>query len=431
MLIEFTVENYCSIKEPVTLSTVATGGKRSSAKPPNRRNVIPDHEIASPFRDEGRNLELLPVIGIFGANASGKSNVIEALDTFLNFVWVGVKLDSSLKAFTPFGLVSSTKEAPTCFKVQALRENTVFTYTLALNRTRILHEKLEHIPPSSRRMQNRLLYDRVWHEGRNTYVITNGKDFGNAYREIQESLREHAPFMSLLATSLTSEVAKPFTSWLGSRWGGTILGREQEEYELASQQLADPEREKLDLVTQIIRRFDTGIVGIDIEKVGNAGDEHSDQFKVWVLHEADGKRVRWRMENESTGTQRLFSLTYRMLDAFEEGGLLLIDELGSNIHPNITRAIVRMFQSEKLNPNRAQLIFTSHDNTLQRGNLLRRDQIWFTQKRADGSTELYSLSDFRPRNDLAIDKAYLDGRFGAVPILPDEEELLELTESIK
>jgi AAA15 family ATPase/GTPase len=84
-----------------------------------------------------------------------------------------------------------------------------------------------------------------------------------------------------------------------------------------------------------------------------------------------------------------------------------------------------MFQSEKTNPNRAQLIFTSHDNTLQRGNLLRRDQIWFTQKREDGSTELYSLSDFRPRNDLAIDKAYLDGRFGAVPVLPDEEELLQ------
>ena len=90
-----------------------------------------------------------------------------------------------------------------------------------------------------------------------------------------------------------------------------------------------------------------------------------------------------------------------------------------------------MFQSEKLNLKRAQLVFTSHDNTLQRGNLLRRDQIWFTQKRADGSTELYSLSDFSPRNDLAIDKAYLDGRFGAVPILPDEEELLELTGSIK
>ncbi len=312
MLIEFTVENYRSIKEPVTLSTVATGGKKPSAKSSKRRNVKLDHEIASPFRDEGRNLELLPVIGIFGANASGKSNVIDALDYFLNFLWVGNKVDSFLKAFAPFGLVSSTKETPTCFKLQVLRENTIFTYTLALNRTRILHEKLEHIPRSSRRMQNRLLYDRVWHENRNAYVFTNGKNFGNGYREIQESLRGHEPFMSIMATRLEAEVVEPFTSWLSSRWGGTILGHEQEEYELASERLADPEREKLDIVTQIIRRFDTGIVGIDIEKVDIAGDKHSDQFKVWVLHEADGKRVRWQMENESTGTQRLFSLTYRI-----------------------------------------------------------------------------------------------------------------------
>jgi hypothetical protein len=83
-----------------------------------------------------------------------------------------------------------------------------------------------------------------------------------------------------------------------------------------------------------------------------------------------------------------------------------------------------MFQNPKTNPKNAQLIFTSHDNTLQRNNLLRRDQIWFTQKRPDQSTELYPLTDFHVRNDLAIDKAYLDGRFGAVPFLPSDEEII-------
>jgi hypothetical protein len=83
-----------------------------------------------------------------------------------------------------------------------------------------------------------------------------------------------------------------------------------------------------------------------------------------------------------------------------------------------------MFQNPTTNPNNAQLIFTSHDNTLQRNNLLRRDQIWFTQKRSDQSTELYPLTDFHVRNDLAIDKAYLDGRFGAVPFLPSDEEMI-------
>ena len=109
----------------------------------------------------------------------------------------------------------------------------------------------------------------------------------------------------------------------------------------------------------------------------------------------------------------------------------MLDELGSNIHPNITHEIVRLFQDPKTNPKRAQLIFTSHDNTLQQRNLLRRDQIWFTQKRPDGSTELYPLTDFHPRNDLAIDKAYLDGRFGAVPRLPLDEEILPPLEAAR
>ncbi len=110
--------------------------------------------------------------------------------------------------------------------------------------------------------------------------------------------------------------------------------------------------------------------------------------------------------------------------ALGSGELTIVDELGTNLHPNIARSIIKMFQNPKINPKNAQLIFTSHDNTLQRNNLLRRDQIWFTQKRPDHSTELYPLTDFHVRNDLAIDKAYLDGRFGAVPFLPSDEEMI-------
>lgn len=124
------------------------------------------------------------------------------------------------------------------------------------------------------------------------------------------------------------------------------------------------------------------------------------------------------------GTQRLFNLAYRMLIALKIGSLTIVDELGTNIHPNIVKNIIKIFQNPNTNPKRAQLIFTSHDNTLQRNNLLRRDQIWFTQKRTDQSTELYALTDFHVRNDLAIDKAYLDGRFGAVPFLPSHEEMI-------
>jgi len=435
MLIDFTVENYRSIKEPVTLTTVAQSRKSTAtSKESKRRNIIPDNQIAPTFTVEGRNIELLPVIGIFGANASGKSNVINALNYFLFFIWRGSQHENNSfysRWFVPFSLTDMTKEAPTRFELRVVREGIIFTYTLVFNRARILQEKLEHILPSPRKMQNRLLFNRVWYEDKAAYMITNGKDFGNAYKEIQESLREHEPFMSLLAIRLKVGVVKPFVSWLKDRLIGVGLGEEQIEYDLTASILQEDTPEMLEPVTQMIRRFDTGIAGIEIEASETENDRDGKQFKVWVWHEANGKQFRWRMEEESTGTQRLFSLAFKILSSFEIGGLLLIDELGSNIHPNITRAIVRMFQSEKTNPNRAQLIFTSHDNTLQRGNLLRRDQIWFTQKREDGSTELYSLSDFRPRNDLAIDKAYLDGRFGAVPVLPDEEELLQPAGAMK
>lgn len=433
MLIDFTVENYKSIKEAVTLSTVAQNRKKSSiTKESKRPNVKPDHQIAPTFPIINRDLELLPVIGIFGANASGKSNVINALDELLFFVYFGAHFkETNLRPFIPFRLSDTTTKSPTRFELRIGRENTIFTYTLALNQTRILQEKLEYIPATSQRMQSRLLFDRVWQEDGQIYNWKNGKDFGNAYREIQESLREYEPFMSFLTLRLNVEVVQPFVYWLSVRWPGVALGIEHTEHKLITRLITKFDPHFRDAVIHIVRRFDTGIAAIDIEKVETENSEGGEEFKVWVWHDADGKRVRWLMDEESTGTQRLFTLAFKMRGAFQSGGMILVDELGSNIHPNITRAIVRLFQNEKTNPNRAQLIFTSHDNTLQRGNLMRRDQIWFTQKREDGSTELYSLSDFRPRNDLAIDKAYLDGRFGAVPILPHEEELLEPVELAK
>lgn len=430
MLIDFTVENFRSIKDPVTLSMVAAPGKKTTSKTSKRPRVKPDDEIAPPFRDEARNLSLLPVIAIFGANASGKSNVLQALDSLIAFIQAREALEKSFSDLSlPFGLSSIHKKAPTRFVLRVIQGATVFTYTLALNQTRILQEKLEYIPPPSRLMRSRLLFERIWHEEQEKYVIANGKDFGNAYKEIQMSLNQEESFMSLVATRLDIKICEPFVNWLVFTWPGMSLGIEKAEYIAAAGLLKEDTPEMLESVLQIVRSFDTGIMGVEIEKLEAEQPPANNPFKVWVLHNADDKQVRWPMEEESIGTQRLFSLTFKMLLMFRVGGVIIIDELGSNIHPNITRAMVRMFQSEKTNPKRAQLIFTSHDNTLQRGNLLRRDQIWFTQKRADGSTELYPLSDFSPRNDLAIDKAYLEGRFGAVPILPDEEELLEPAEA--
>jgi AAA15 family ATPase/GTPase len=426
MLIDFTVENYRSIKEPVTLSFVAQRGRSvKTANGAERRNVKPDTQIAQVLSIEGRGIDLLPAVGIFGANASGKSNVVRALDDVLTFINIGSAIEkvNLLHRFTPFKLDEEAARSPSRFELRIARHGMIFTYILSIDGTRIIHERLEHVPPPPRRKLNRLIFDRVWQPDQQVYGIRNGSDFGDGYKEIQESLRDHEPFVSFLIRRLKVEVVSPLADWIRQRWPSVGLGKEEFDHNLSAQLLGE-RAQVLESVTELVRSFDTGIFGIDIEKRDTSASGAGEIYDTWVRHKTDSGVVRWPLEEESTGTHRLFSLAYKMIDSLYYGSLVIVDELGSNIHPNITREIVRMYQDTELNKKGAQLLFTSHDNTLQRGNLLRRDQIWFTQKREDGSTELYPLTDFRPRNDLAIDKAYLEGRFGAVPILPSEEELI-------
>ncbi len=432
MLIDFTIENFRSIKEPTTLSAIAQSHQgRTVSGESKRRDIKSDDEIAEPFIPAGQKFGLLPVIGIFGANASGKTNVIEALDFLLRFV-IFPKSDSSnfnrLSYFTPFRLDSKTAKMPTRFELRVLRKNNIFIYTLILDRSRILQEKLNYIPSTSKKMQTRSLYNRVWDAEANKYEWKNGQDFGNTYKKFQNSLKEDSLFLSFLVSSFNIEVIEPFASWFEFYWSGINHEHEHVDRDYAAFLLKEDSPEMMKTVSNIIKQFDTGIQGIEIEKLESSGEDDNN-FNVWVWHKTDKEPVRWLMqEAESLGTRKLFNLATTMLDCFRHGRLMVVDEFGSIIHPNITRAIIKLFQNKEFNHANAQLIFTSHDNTLQRKNLMRRDQIWFTQKRKDGSTELYPLSDFSPRGDLAIDKAYLDGRFGAIPIIPNEKDLLSLAE---
>lgn len=431
MLIDFTVENYRSIKEPVTLSAIAQSrGSVRVMDGTSRRRVKPDNEIAPAYSAEGRDFELLPVLGIFGANASGKSNVVRALDDLLRFMAFGANRErESLRGFVPFRLNRSTINAPTRFELRVALDDFVYTYRLSLDRSRILSEHLEHIPPAP--LRTRLLFHREWQSSVGKYVWKNGADFGGPHTQLQALIKEHQPLISLLVDNLDVEVIQMLTTWLGTRPVGISLGVEDIDQEFAAK-LCHEKPMFRNQVLDLVRRFDTGISDIDVRASGFEQDKSDDQeYRVIVSHDTADGRILWSLEEESIGTQRLFGLAYRILEALEWNTPLIVDELGSNIHPNITRSIVRLFQKPQTNPGCAQLIFTSHDNTLQRGNLLRRDQIWFTQKRPDGSTELYPLSDFKVRNDLAIDKAYLDGRFGAVPILPSDEELLPTEEAVQ
>ncbi len=412
MLLDFTVENFRSIKGAETLSAVAQKKRGDN----NGRRVKSDDEIALPYHLEGWNIDVLPVLAIFGANASGKSNILKALDYLLMLMEMGNSYSAHIyKEFSPFKLDNLSSSNPTCFEIRTVFNRTIYTYTLKFDHIHIISEKLEYALATTKRP--RLLFDRNWNQELQIFDWKNGSDFTGSHIQLEKNLNSREPFISLLS-KLEVSVIQPLITWLGMHGQGDYFGHEIIIRDICTEVMYEDIAFRKQ-VEKFLCKFDTGLSGVEIRK-----DKTGENYQIYAAHNSEYGEVLWKFEEESIGTQRLFTLISRIISVLNVDNMLLVDELGSNIHPNITRAIVRLFQNPKTNPRRSQLIFTSHDNTLQRNNLLRRDQIWFTKKRSDQSTELYSLSDFKVRNDLAIDKAYLDGRFGAVPFITDEEELI-------
>ncbi|MEH1819279.1 MAG: ATP-binding protein [Nostoc sp.] len=429
MLVDFTVENYRSIKEPVTLSAVAQKqSDRQTSQSSKRKRVKSDHEIAPGYHVEGWDIELLPVLAIFGANASGKSNVIQALDYLLLMMSKGIqeavtfqKLFKSAK-LDPFRLDMISAQKPTKFELRTLFNNNIYTYSLVINENNIISESLDYALNTTKR--TRRLFHRQWDETNKNFIWKTGEHFAGYHNQLQDNIRENELFFSILV-KLKVDVIESIVRWLKIRWIG--INWENPKYDNITliKSLQGTENsisnEIIEEVLTILQKFDTGLSRIDMVK---KYDDPND-YNIFAVHNTDdGGSVAWLFDEESLGTQRLFNLAFRIVVVRKTGGLIIFDELGTNIHPNILKRIIEIFQNPKTNPRSAQLILTSHDNTLPRNNLLRRDQIWFTQKRSDQSTELYPLTDFHVRNDLAIDKAYLDGHFGAVPFLPSEEEMI-------
>jgi uncharacterized protein len=433
MLLEFTVENYRSIKEPVTLSAVAQKAPKRKASAKTKRGAKSDAEICLGFPVEGWDMELLPVMAIFGANASGKSNVIQALSYLLSMMSGAYQQEKSYLFPTshhPFTLDNNSKNQPTKFDIHVCIAGYIYRYHLELNGSKVIKESLDYLPKTTKRA--RQLFDREWSSESSKYTWKNGEMFSGAHIQLELNLPQNELYISLIKR-LEVSIVLPLSNFLDfcSTYATAlpVKARNMADARIVNNYTSNTDSEKRRLnahkmqnaIVQILKKFDTGIIDLEI-KPSNLDEE----AEIHVIHQmGTGERVVWEFEEESFGTQQLFGLAHSIVVELYAGGLLLLDELGTNLHPKITAYIIQLFQNPKTNPKGAQLIFTSHDNTLQRNQLLRRDQIWFTEKKPNQSTDLYSLSDFKVRNDLAIDKAYLDGRFGAVPFLPETvEELL-------
>lgn len=405
MLIQFSVGNFLSFKEQSTLSLVAS--------------ALKDIQILSEdviFNIGETDLALLKSATIYGANASGKSNFIKALDFFK---WYVINSSKDIQAgervnVESFRLSSSTVEEPSYFEAIFCNTEYQYRYGFETDENMVHSEWLYQKANKKRAKEVELFYrDEDGFNIHSKFII--GKELIN-----KQMVRTNALLLSV-AAQFNDVVAVEIVKWLNDT---TIISGSNEKniWDLAAIRLDDLKMKQR--IVDFSRYADLGIE--NIEKVNNAITSMHTQY------DDEGNEVKLInfpfKKNESEGTIKYFSLAYPIIDALDNGKRLIIDEFDSKMHPLLTCRIIALFNSKETNPKNAQLIFTTHDTNLLSASIFRRDQIWFTQKDRFGATELYSLAEYKVRNDASFEKDYLSGKYGAIPIMGDLTRLFNVHE---
>lgn len=430
MLIGFSVGNYRSFKEPVSFSMVAAKLKPKNDEL-NKSNLFPATD----------SVNLLRSAAIYGANASGKSNLIQALAFMRQFVLLSSRDTQAEEPIDveSYRLSTETEHAPSHFEIVFCLEGRRFRYGFEVDSDRIHAEWLYHVP-SQREAR---LFIRDDNDFTISSVFKEGKGLENR-------TRDNALFLSVVS-QFNGPIAKNILGWF--RRLGVISGLGDigyRHYTLAKFKDGTFREEMLG----IIKELDTGIADIEIRTTelseaniplellqrltefveSDARRKVTTPTEVEVLtsihkkYDSDNAPIELTSfefgKNESEGTQKLFYLLGPVLDTLKTGRVLFIDELDARLHPHITVSIVKLFHSTNTNPKNAQLIFATHDPKLLDNRLLRRDQIWFTEKDKYGATKLFSLAEYQVRNDALFEKDYLAGKYGAVPFIGSLDYLL-------
>lgn len=405
MLIQFSVGNFLSFKEQSTLSLVASALKDIQ--------ILAEDVI---FNIGETDLALLKSATIYGANASGKSNFIKALDFFK---WYVINSSKDIQAgervnVESFRLSSSTAEEPSYFEAIFCNTEYQYRYGFEADENMVHSEWLYQKANKKRAKEVELFYrDEDCFNIHSKFII--GKELIN-----KQMVRTNALLLSV-AAQFNDAVAVEIVKWLNDT---TIISGSNEKniWDLATIRLDDLKMKQR--IVDFSRYADLGIE--NIEKVNNA------IISMHTQYDDEGNEVKLInfpfKKNESEGTIKYFSLAYPIIDALDNGKRLIIDEFDSKMHPLLTCRIIALFNSKKTNPKNAQLIFTTHDTNLLSASIFRRDQIWFTQKDRFGATELYSLAEYKVRNDASFEKDYLSGKYGAIPIMGDLTRLFNVHE---
>lgn len=414
MLINFSFSNFCSFKNIKSLRMESAQIKDLSD------SVI-----------EKDGLRLLPVAVLYGANSSGKTNVIKAFGVFRHILINNVKLNSDEPIkYEPFMLDNISDKKPTLFEVQLLMDGALYRYGFEYTRKAIIGEWLYE-----RRLSYGAKEHYLFRRERQNFSISS--TYFTEGKNKESSTTKNRLFLSLVA-QLNGQISQKIIQDL--KHYNVISGLEDYAYNHVTLKMLEKHLKGCDDAMTLFENLDLGFTNIKVkerevpdeikEKLANLpflnqekvnSHKFLETFTTHHIYDSDGEIVGQKVfradDKESNGTNKVISLAGPIFNTLISGKVLFVDELDAKLHPMITRAIVHLFMDRQTNPKGAQLIFTTHDTHLLNTKYLRRDQIWFTEKDKTEASDLYSLLDFKVRNDRDIENDYINGRYGAIPFI--------------
>lgn len=406
MLLRFEASNHRSIMEPVELSMIAVDEDREAAR-----------------RFDRISERALTVAAIYGPNASGKSNVLEALS------WLGTAADQSLRQWRDRipretfrfadgpGLVST-------FGVDMMVDGIRYAYSLEVDDNSVVSENLSSYPERRRR----LLFERA---GRDL-SFRRGLPGLAGTRElmtpttlaVSAAMRLDVPEIAAFGRALASVDALNLPRRVGRRVSSMSFAVGNSPHIFDRSEDPDGVDERA-IALRLLRFADPGINEVELIR-----DNSSYEPEVRMIHRAGDRLAPFDLAEESAGTRTWFALIEPVLSALRSGHVLLFDELDASLHPRLSAHLLGLFKDPATNPRGAQLIFTTHDTSLL--SHLNRDEVWLTEKSDGGSTRLTALAEYggdKVRRSTNLERAYLQGRFGAVPDVDDSALVRALSTS--
>ena len=415
MILSFSVQNFKSIKDKATLSFEATA----------------DTTDESAHIVKIGNTRVLKLAAIYGANASGKTNLLQALDFLQDYVANSI---ASLRpneetGFIPFLFNAETRNSPGEFEIAFFIDNIKYEYALRLDYFSIQNERLFYSPKGQRKK----IFERIFNEENNNYQYNWGVDFkisGN----LVEKARKNIPLLSTIVQLIDDKEIKKVYDWFDITLRTVITSYPQGLRQYTINMLED-QPDYMGEIVSMLNSADIGnIIKINIKNIEipnevleSLPEEAKERFKdksgkyqmkrVFVEHKYGKNNGQIPIEDESLGTMRFFELAGPLGLSSSFPVTLSIDEIESSLHPELQEHLIALFLQNS--QRESQLIFTTHNAELMDSNLLRRDEIWFANKNnATGGSEYYSLADIKGvRKAGSFRKQYLSGKFGAVPVI--------------